>query len=277
MQKEPSDNEGTLIETTGLALGVAVDTGGTTDVGTIEYKIDRVACFDGEEFEALSLTVNARVEPMDLPPEFEGSPLDKDSRHPFADHFEVVPAGCYDIQATPLTPGGTVSEECAAALAQDIEVVDGETTEVFMISQCKGTATGAVDAVVAFNRPPNLVDLEYNPSKFVIKGDLTTICATAVDPNGDSIEFEWDIQAGGMCTGPDVSSSTLDGDKVIECVQITPNEGGDYWFEVWMYDLLHGEDGQLIRIERWLSEHGYPNESHDSLRFPLYVTSTTRN
>jgi hypothetical protein len=27
----------------------------------------------------------------------------------------------------------------------------------------------------------------------------------------------------------------------------------------------------LIRIETWLKDHGYPNTSHDSLRFPVYA------
>ena len=274
---QPSDNEGSLIGMTGLALGVAVNAGDVIDVQSIEYQIDRVACFPGDEFEPLSLQINARVEPMTLPPEFEGSPLDDGSSHPFADHFEAVPAGCYDIQATPLTPDGSVSTECAGALAQDIQVKDGETTEVFMISQCKGAEVGAVDAVVAYNKPPQLGSLTYSPSKFAWKGALTTICATAIDPNEDPIEFEWSLEAGGACTGPTVSSSELLDGTTTECVEITANETGSYWFEVRMYDLLHAEDGTLMRIEDWLSEHGYPNESHDSLRFPLYVTDVKRD
>jgi hypothetical protein len=272
---EPSDRDGILVGSTGLALGMAVNTGDGTDVSSIEYKIDRVACFDGEEFEPLSRTVNARVEPATLPPEFEGSPLDTSSSHPFADHFEVVPAGCYDIKATPLTSQNAPSEECAAAIAQDIAVDDGMTTEVFMISQFKGAEVGAVDSVVAFNKPPLLVNLTYQPSKFTSTGTLTTVCATAVDPNNDPIDFEWDLEDGGSCVGPNVSSATMDGDKVTECVQITPNASGSYWFEVRMYDLLTGEDGKPQRIEAWLTEHGYPNESHDSLRFPLYVRDST--
>jgi hypothetical protein len=272
---QPDENEGILVGSTGLAIGVAVNSGDGTDVSSIEYKIDRVACYDGEKFEPLSLTVNERLAPSTLPPEFEGSPLDRNSNHPFADHFEVVPAGCYDVKATPLNSQGTVSEECAGAMAQDIEVVDGETTEIFMISQCKGAEAGAMDSVVAFNHPPVLVNLSYSPGKFTAKGTLTTVCATAVDPNSDPIDFEWSLEDGGMCSGPTVASSTIDGDKVTECVSITPSASGSYWFEVRMYDLVTGEDGRQIRIEDWLREHGYPNESHDSLRFPLYVRDTT--
>jgi hypothetical protein len=275
LPSQPSDDEGILVGSTGLELGMAVNTGDTTDVKAVEYTIDRVACFDGEEFEAVSLKVTSRLEPAMLPPEFEGSPLDQGSSHPFADHFEVVPAGCYDIKATPITAQGTASEECAGAAAQDIKVEDGQTTEVFMISQCKGAEVGAVDSVVAFNQPPLLVNLTYNPSKFAVQNGLTTVCATAIDPNNDSIEFEWSFEDGGMCFGPTVASTTKDGGKVTECVNITPNATGSYWFEVRMYDLLTGEDGKPFRIEDWLREHGYPNDSHDSLRFPLYVRSST--
>jgi hypothetical protein len=278
LPSQPSDDEGTLIGTTGLEIGMAVNKGDTTDVGSVDYKIDRVACYDGEEFEALSLTVNARVESAMLPPEFEGSPLDTGFSHPFADHFEAVPVGCYDIKATPLTAEGAASEDCAGAVAQDIEVEDGQTTEIFMLSQCKGAEVGAVDSVVAFNQPPQLVQLTYSPSKFAVQGGLTTVCATAIDPNNDSIEFDWSLVEGGMCAGPIVASTTKDGDKVTECVEITPNASGGFWFEVRMYDLITGEDGKPIRIEDWLRANGYPNDSHDSLRFPLYVrTSTTVN
>jgi hypothetical protein len=273
-QPSESDKEGTLVGQTGLALGVAVNMDSDTDVGSIEYRIERIACFEGEEFEELTLTARESVQPTELPPEFEGSPLDDNSKHPFADHFEVVPAGCYDILATPLTSGGAVSEDCAMALANGIEVVDGETTEVFMISQCKGKAVGAVDTVVAFNRPPNLIDLTYSPSKFITEDTTVTICATAMDPNGDPIQFEWSLEDGGACTGPDVSSSVQDHETITtECIAVTPNETGGYWFLVQMWDLITNEEGTVVRIEDWLAEHGYPNESHDSLRFPLYVSA----
>ncbi len=37
-----------------------------------------------------------------------------------------------------------------------------------------------------------------------------------------------------------------------------------------VYDLAHREDGTLIRIEDWLTEEGYPNESHGELNFWAY-------
>jgi archaellum component FlaF (FlaF/FlaG flagellin family) len=261
---------------TGLAISTAANAGAETDVALMRYSIDRVACMDGEKIDPLSRTITVQLEKIMLPggiPAFENSPLDKTSAHPFADHFEVVPAGCYDINATPLTKDGDLSTDCATAWAKGTKVEDGETTEVFLISQCKGTAVGAVDTTVAFNKPPTILNLTYQPSKFISAGDKDVICATAGDPNGDPISFTWDHADGPICDTPSVVSSVKSGKNTTECIAVTPRDAGSYTFEVKVYDLLHDEGGKLISFEQWLRAHGYPNDSHDSLRFPLYVAA----
>jgi len=271
---EKSGPEGYQTGETGLAIAAAANTGESTDVALMRYTIDRVACLDGEKIDPLSRAITVNLEKMMLPggiPAFENSPLDKNSAHPFADHFEVVPAGCYNVNATPLTKGGDKSADCAAAWAKGVKVLDGETTEVFLISQCKGTAVGAVDTVVALNQPPTIINLNYKPSKFISAGDKDIICATANDPNGDPIQFAWAHADGPICDTPLVISSEKSGDSTTECVQIMPQNAGSYSFEVMVFDLLHDESGNLITFEQWLRAHGYPNDSHDSLRFPLYV------
>jgi hypothetical protein len=258
---------------TGLAIATAVDNHGDTDVSKMEYVIKRVACVAGENVDKLTLTVKVNLEAMLLPggiPAWENSPLDRNSEHPFADHFEVVPAGCYDVAATPLTAGGALSQDCAAAFENDVQVDDGYTTEIFMISQCKGAAVGAIDTVVALNKPPEINNLTFSPSKFITSGEKTTVCVTATDPNGDPVEFEWD-QIGGSLCGASVIMTQKQGDITTQCADILPMEAGDYLFEVRMFDLLHDENNKLIRFETWLRNHGYPNASHDSLRFPVYV------
>jgi len=203
-------------------------------------------------------------------PAWENSPLDKASEHPFADHFEALPAGCYDVTATPLSANGTASTECAAGFANDVGVFDGLTTEIFMISQCKGEEVGAIDSVVALNRPPTLVSLEYSPSKFIHAGSKTTVCVTATDPDGDPLKVEWD-QIGGSLCGATVISSDINASGITQCADIAPMEAGDYLFDVRIYDLLHDENNKLTTFEAWLKLHGYPNTSHDSLRFPVYA------
>lgn len=268
-----SGTDGSHTGETGLALQIAIDEHSDTDVAIMQYGIDRVACVAGEEFDPLRREVNVVLEKMLLPggiPAWENSPLDKDSEHRFADHFEVLPAGCYNVTASPLTKGSTASEDCAQAFANDVQVDDGMTTEIFMISQCKGAPVGSIDSVVALNKPPQLGQVTFSPSKFIKTGEKTTVCVTANDPNGDPIEFEWD-QIGGALCGADVISSQKQGDSTTECADVEPMEAGNYLFEVRMYDLLHNENNKLVRYEDWLRAHGYPNDSHDSLRFPVYV------
>jgi hypothetical protein len=56
-------------------------------------------------------------------------------------------------------------------------------------------------------------------------------------------------------------------------VQLNATMAGSFMFEVKTCDLLHDEGGNSIRFEQWLRDHGYPNDSHDSLRLPLYVAA----
>jgi hypothetical protein len=271
--QEKSGEEGTHSGETGLAIAAAANTGGDTDVGKMQYSISRIACADGEEIKALNRTITVKLETMMLPggiSAFENSPLDKNSAHPFADHFVVLPAGCYNLDALPLTNDGKPSEDCAPAWAKGISVEDGETTEVFLISQCKGAAVGALDTVVALNRPPTLEQVNYIPSKFISVGDTGTICVTANDPNGDPVEFAWE-NVGPVCDQPRVVANDQGGNSTTQCVALNATMAGSFMFEVKIYDLLHAEGGTLIRFEQWLREAGYPNDSHDSLRLPLYV------
>jgi hypothetical protein len=273
--QQPADDgtHDTHIGETGIAIGAVVDTSGDMDVAFMQYGIVRVACVAGEEFEPLARDVRVNLESILLPggiPAWENSPLDKASEHQFSDHFEVLPAGCYDVTATPLAQDASASADCAAAFTNDVAVLDGLTTEIFMISQCKGEEVGAIDAVVALNRPPTLLDLDYSPSKFIHAGTTTTVCVTATDPDGDPLEIEWD-QIGGSLCGATVISSSVNASGMTQCVDIAPMEAGNYLFEVRIYDMLRNENNKLIRFETWLKEHGYPNTSHDSLRFPVYA------
>jgi hypothetical protein len=271
-----SGEDGVHTGETGLAIAAAANTGGETDVAKMQYSISRVACADGEDFKPLNRTITVKLESMMLPggiPAFENSPLDKDSAHPFSDNFVVLPAGCYNIDAMPLNKDGGQSTDCAPAWAKGVGVLDGETTEVFLISQCKGAAIGALDTIVALNRPPSLEQVSYQPSKFISVGDTDTICVTASDPNGDPVEFTW-TNVGPVCDNPIVVASDQEGKSSTQCVALTATMAGAFMFEVRIYDLLHDERGNLLSFEQWLRDHGYPNDSHDSLRLPLYVAAS---
>jgi hypothetical protein len=255
---------------TGLAIAAAVNTGDTTDVSLMRYSITRVPCAAGEAFDPVSRTITVPVQPLPaLIPAFENSPLDKSSSHPFAGHFEVVPAGCYSISARPLTADSGVSADCASAHAADIQVEDGQATEVFLINQCTSPKVGAIEATVAFNQPPQILDVDY--SACVPMSRVAHICATGRDPNGNPIQFDWRQISGGAAYGPAFVSSEKNPEMTTQCVGVLPMDVGDYLFEVRMYDMFHDEHGKLTRFETWLDARGYPNTSHDSLRIPLHV------
>jgi len=258
---------------TGISILAAVESDVKSDIASVQYRIDRVACAEGENIEALSREIRADLLPAGLPggiPGFDNAPLDGISQHQFADHFEVLPAGCYDVGATPLKSDASASADCGVAQRKDIQVADGNTTEVFLLSQCAGPEVGAVDTVVAFNQPPQIVDLTFSPSKFVAAGAKSTVCARARDLNGDQLEYEWN-QVGGSSTTPAAVSTETAPDASANCIGITPAAAGNYQFEVRINDLLRDENNNLVRFERWLADNGSPNASSDSLRFSVYA------
>lgn len=285
-----SDNE-----RTGLSILAAVEADSKIDIAYVEYAIDRVACAEGESFDALHREIRAELLPMGLPggiPGADGTSLDSASRHQFADHFEVVPPGCYDVLAAPLAADGNASAQCGTARQNDVRVADGDTTEIVLLSQCTGPEVGALDAAVAFNQPPQLVDLTFAPSKFIAAGERTTVCAKASDPNGDPLEFEWSQlggettgettgeaageaagagEAGGEPAGRALISTEASPDANTACVGIQPDKAGTYRLEVRIFDQLRDQSGKLVRYEKVLASNGSPNLSNDSLRFAVHA------
>ena len=262
---EPVNDQRTS-EGSGMAL--TMDILSDTDVAGMRYGITRTSC-DGESYEPWETEVDVDLQDLLLPgglDEFEDQPLDGDSAHLFADYFVVVPAGCYDVQVTPIQEDGTSSEDCATANMSGVEVEDGETTEILLVSQCDGPENGALDTVAVLNHPPVIDSLTYNPSKFTRCAETVEICATASDADGDPLEFVW------SSNGPEftVGEAITDGDSVTQCATVTPDEGGTYALDLTVYDLFV-EDGELVRAEDWLQARGEDVESNDTLSFPLHV------
>ena len=139
-----------------------------------------------------------------------------------------------------------------------------------MINQCDGSPAGALDAIVALNTPPGLGRLTFSPSKFINACGKTRVCATAIDPDGDPIEFDWTLVEG-CSIGVSVVSHEQQGNDITECVDLLPVGVGSATLDVKAYDLLHDQGRGAVRFETWLREHGYPNTSHASLEFPVYV------
>lgn len=200
---------------TGLAL-TATMSGPPTDVTGIEYSITRVACFGGEAFADVQRAVTVPLEPTSVPggnaDVADGGGFDMDSSHYFADHLEVVPAGCYDVSAQPVA-AGRPSNDCRVGSAKGVRVVDGQTTDVLIFSECNGAEGGGLDTVTALNHPPHFVSLVITPSKFVPLGQTATACVTARDPDDDPVEFEWThLDDNPITIGPVLPSSPPVGD-----------------------------------------------------------------
>ncbi len=248
---------------TGISAQALVADG--TDVTAIRFDVRPVSCDDGTPA-GDPITVSAPIDPDQQIPgnlsELQDRPLDADSSHWFADSFMVVPAGCYDVVATPTDGSGADSQDCASAFKKGVEVEQGETTEIFLINQCAGDDPGAIDAIAALNHEPTVDDVEFTDSKFSC-GSPTEICASASDIDHDPLELVLESED---CEVEPIAASG-DGEQ---CWTLTCHTLGQHDLTVTAYDLLHGESG-LQRIEDYLTEQGYPNESHSTLDLFAYV------
>jgi hypothetical protein len=263
-------------ETATATIALTMDVLAPTDIAAMQITVERVSC-EGEEFEPGTWTAVKTLEDFFLPgdiPAFINQPFDEDSVHIFADHYFLLPAGCYDAEIVPLAENREPSELCYAARKTHIEVYDGLTSEVLLISQCIGPARGGLDVVAAVNHPPTIIDHTFNPSKFVSECEAVEICTTAIDPDADPLEFTWEQTGGpGLLLGPTVSSMALNEDgSVTQCVVISTGEVDNYEFLVTVFDLGYDEDGQITRMEALLAEQEEAYESRDTLEFPVYAS-----
>lgn len=258
---------------TGLEL--AVDIVGDTDVAGMMFELQPVSCLDGAAIPgAAPIVIVKDLEDILLPggiPEFVDAPFDPDSRHVFADAFLVVEAGCYDVVTTPIDAEGAPSADCRPASARRVEVVESRTTEVFLINQCDATDPGAIDIGTGLNHAPELISLEFAESKFGLRCDQQTICATVLDVDGDPLDFAWNLLGDLLFEGPSVVSETANEDgSITQCVEITPLEAGRYEVLLQVFDLITVA-GALVRVEDYLAAAGNPAESHAELTFPFYA------
>ena len=151
-------------ESTGAML--SVDYFGDTDVVGFHFNIERVACDAADAFTPFTVEANVNLVDGIFPGMIDlvEQTLDPDSRHLGADLFATLEAGCYDVMAP---PAQEVSQDdfmppvdCGTASIDGVEVRDGTTSEVTLISQCMGDENGALDTLVTLNHPP-VVDVYF--------------------------------------------------------------------------------------------------------------------
>jgi hypothetical protein len=121
-------------------------------------------------------------------------PPDAGALHPLFDAFFTLPEGAYHLCAIPMA-GELASQLCERAEG-DATVVAQATTEVLLVSQCRGARRGGLDVITTLNDPPVIDNLDIAPSKFIATCDRATFTATASDPNGDALSFTWEIVSG---------------------------------------------------------------------------------
>ena len=247
---------------TGLALTVDLD--GAAEAQAMRFE---VSTCDGEavvsEDVALSELELGAIEELDI---------NADGGLQFADYFVVLEPGCYDVEIQPLDAAGDPLESCSPALAEGIEVESGVTTEIVMVSQCGGDHFGGLDVLGVLNFAPTITKLTFDPSK-IAGCNAVTICASAVDSDGDGVEFEWEQLSGPVPQTPlsVVSSSTDDQGVTTECGEITPGYTGAYTFRVTAFDLMEDDDGELVRVEDLVGAVDPDFRSRSALSFPLYA------
>lgn len=259
-----SEPSGTAEELGSTGLALSIDYKGDSDVAGFRYRIE--TC-EGD----LVVKKDKDLEDLSLPgmiPAFENAPFDARSSHLFSDHFMVLPAGCYNVRVKPITKSGDVSQDCSAAQADGVEVHKGLTTEILLVSQCKGPKRGGLDVIAALNHPPVLKTLKYDPSKFVFECEETVVCATAYDPDGDPLEFVWERLDDSYVHSFEVLEPRhVEGKYVTECIKFVPLWYGSYDIKVTVYDLFFdSETKKYIRAEDYVSK-----ESHASLVFPIHT------
>ena len=109
-------------ESTGI--DVTVDLQGAHDVASLRY----------------TFSPCAKKDKADILAERELGELDRIDKgkdgHELYQHFFALNAGCYDVRVDPLTARGMPSSMCPTARTSDINVLDGESTEILLVSRC---------------------------------------------------------------------------------------------------------------------------------------------
>ncbi len=274
----------------GINLVTNVDT--SSDVTHMKYTITPVECPNnvnpskkdkGEKQKPI--VAKKSLKDMTLPggiPTFENKPFDENSKHQFADYLKMLPVGCYDVDVQPMRSKKKASKDCQPVSQQGVEVTKGKTTEILLVSQCKGDHTGLLDVIAALNHPPTLVDFEIIPNKFVEcpkKGKYVPVkvCARATDPEGDPMVMKWDQLKGPAVKDFKVKHSVQVKDTLTECVtaKLRAVKEGEkqHQFKVTVYDQFHNKHSELITAEQWYKDNSFGKvKSRVTQKFPIYVS-----
>ncbi|QDG54807.1 hypothetical protein FIV42_29890 [Persicimonas caeni] len=260
-------------ETAKLAL--TTDVLADTDLGGMRFTVTQVDCATGDPIvPGYTETADVDLADMYIPGgngTFEDAPYDADSQHLFADQYFDLAPGCYDVLVEPIQENGDPSQDCWSAHQDNIEVFAGSTTETLLILQCRGEDNGGLDIIGTANHPPQIDELEFQPSKFTCEQE-TRVCIDISDPDSDPMEVDW---SAGLSGAQIVSTSqqTTDEGVTTACATISAATPGTYQIKATVFDMGYDANGNLVRIEDLLIAQGDPHPSRAAIKFPIHVLS----
>jgi hypothetical protein len=268
----PAASSDEAVETARLEL--TTDVLADTDLGGVRYTVTQVDCNTGAPVTpGYTESVDVDLADMYIPGgngTFEDAPYDADSQHLFADQYFDLAPGCYDVLAEPIQENGDLSEDCWSAHQDGVEVFASSTTEILLIMQCRGEDNGGLDVIASANHPPQVDDLQFEPSKFTCE-EQTRVCVTVSDPDSDPTEVTWEIAAGAQIVTT-TQQTNADGETVA-CATIESSTPGTYQVTATVLDLGYNANGDLVPIEDLLVAQGDPHPSRATLKFPVHMLS----
>jgi hypothetical protein len=181
---------------------------------------------------------NLAVEQVPLPDEL-AAPGAGDE-HRFSSGLFVLPAGSYHLCATPLMDDGRPSSACSSAEA-DLTVVAGTTSDLVLVAQCDGDASGAAGVIALLNTAPSISDLQLSPGRFIQTNQQVSIEVSASDPDGDAISYHWAVSSAPAGAQADLTGSGAQ-------ATFRTATAGSYEVEVTVTDAYEGQSSIALPI-----------------------------
>lgn len=176
----------------------------------------------------------------------------------YGDHTFILAPGCYNITSEPLR-GATEdpSAFCLPAHARAVDLAEGLTTEILLISQCPGPARSVDLVSPATNQAPALSVAASPPAPDHAVCEGIELCAQGSDPDGDPLEFVWEVVDGAAQIPPTALWTTRNDDMTLtQCAVLQSGALGALDVRVRAFDLARGDDGWPLRIDDVLREQG---------------------
>lgn len=113
-------------------------------------------------------------------------------KHYFADMYFVLAPGEYTARAIPMISEQQQSKLCLPAETKT-DIYEHKTTEIVLVMNCDLEDNGGLDIIAQTNRDPKILDLIFDPSKFIFTCEDLKVDVDAKDPEGDILSYNWSV------------------------------------------------------------------------------------